>query len=157
EKQFFSPLAPCHGLIKTLPSAGARAENFWRNNIIMNSSLGLKSLRSLALMSLVAVMAPVLILRAASPQDAGSSPSKDPINSKSGKRKEKEQEKKKDKSKTDGEGDVSRAPVITSAAADVASMETVTATVETDPIPNGGDAADDPAIWVNPQDPAQST
>ena len=30
------------------------------------------------------------------------------------------------------------------------------ATVETDPVPNGGDAADDPAIWVNPNDPAQS-
>jgi 3-phytase len=37
-----------------------------------------------------------------------------------------------------------------------ASLETVTATIETDPVPNGGDAADDPAIWVNPSDPAQS-
>jgi 3-phytase len=36
-------------------------------------------------------------------------------------------------------------------------MELVHATVETDPVPHGGDAADDPAIWVNPSDPAQST
>jgi 3-phytase len=123
----------------------------------MNLSLGLKSLRSLALMPLVAVMAPVLILRAASAQDGGSSAPKDQINSKSGKHKEKEQEKKKDKSKTDDEGDLSRAPAIMSGAAAGVSMETVTATVETEPVPDGGDAADDPAIWVNPRDPAQST
>lgn len=30
------------------------------------------------------------------------------------------------------------------------------AIVETDPVPNGGDAADDPAIWVHPTDPGQS-
>jgi 3-phytase len=34
---------------------------------------------------------------------------------------------------------------------------TVRATFETDPVPNGGDAADDPAIWVHPEDPARST
>jgi 3-phytase len=34
---------------------------------------------------------------------------------------------------------------------------TVQATVETDPVPSGGDAADDPAIWVHPEDPARST
>jgi 3-phytase len=28
---------------------------------------------------------------------------------------------------------------------------------ETDPVPHGGDAADDPAIWVNPRDPGAST
>lgn len=33
----------------------------------------------------------------------------------------------------------------------------VQATVETDPVPSGGDAADDPAIWVHPEDPARST
>ena len=33
----------------------------------------------------------------------------------------------------------------------------VTASVETDPVPSGGDAADDPAIWVHPTDPAKST
>jgi 3-phytase len=32
----------------------------------------------------------------------------------------------------------------------------VTAAVETDPVPNDGDAADDPAIWVHPKDPAKS-
>ncbi len=34
---------------------------------------------------------------------------------------------------------------------------TVYATVETVPVPNSGDAADDPAIWRNPADPAAST
>jgi 3-phytase len=32
----------------------------------------------------------------------------------------------------------------------------VSATVETDPVPHDGDAADDPAIWVHPRDPALS-
>ncbi len=31
------------------------------------------------------------------------------------------------------------------------------ASVETEPIPHSGDAADDPAIWINPADPSQST
>ncbi len=35
-------------------------------------------------------------------------------------------------------------------------MATVQATAETDPVDRGGDAADDPAIWVNPVDPAAS-
>jgi 3-phytase len=33
----------------------------------------------------------------------------------------------------------------------------VQATMETTPVANDGDAADDPAIWVHPTDPAQST
>ena len=33
----------------------------------------------------------------------------------------------------------------------------VSATVETDPVPSSGDAADDPAIWLHPTDPALST
>ncbi len=33
----------------------------------------------------------------------------------------------------------------------------VVPTVETDPVPNAGDAADDPAIWIHPSDPALST
>jgi 3-phytase len=33
----------------------------------------------------------------------------------------------------------------------------VTATVESDPMPSSGDAADDPAIWVHPDDPSLST
>lgn len=32
----------------------------------------------------------------------------------------------------------------------------VVAVVETAPVPSAGDAADDPAIWVNPHDPAES-
>ncbi len=33
----------------------------------------------------------------------------------------------------------------------------VRSTVETDPVPHDGDAADDPAIWVHPDDPSRST
>jgi myo-inositol-hexaphosphate 3-phosphohydrolase len=33
----------------------------------------------------------------------------------------------------------------------------VAATMETDPVSSGGDAADDPAIWIHPTDPALST
>ena len=33
----------------------------------------------------------------------------------------------------------------------------VVATVETDPVPHSGDAADDPAIWVHPTNPSRST
>ncbi|MDH4031470.1 MAG: phytase, partial [Chromatiales bacterium] len=33
----------------------------------------------------------------------------------------------------------------------------VTATLETEPVPSGGDAADDPAIWIHPTDPGLST
>jgi 3-phytase len=33
----------------------------------------------------------------------------------------------------------------------------VTASAETDPVPNTGDAADDPAVWIHPSDPARST
>ena len=35
-------------------------------------------------------------------------------------------------------------------------MVSVPATAETPPVEDGGDAADDPAIWVNPADPAKS-
>lgn len=52
----------------------------------------------------------------------------------------------------------SSAKTITAPAAATAdALESVTATVETDPVPSGGDAADDPAIWIHPTDPAQST
>jgi 3-phytase len=33
---------------------------------------------------------------------------------------------------------------------------TLSATVETVPVPHAGDAADDPAIWINPADPSHS-
>ena len=36
-------------------------------------------------------------------------------------------------------------------------LEIVHATVETEPVPHGGDAADDPAIWIHPTDPSLST
>ncbi|HEY7183745.1 MAG TPA: phytase, partial [Blastocatellia bacterium] len=118
----------------------------------MSSSLGLKSIRSLALMSVVAVMALGLNLRAASAQSGESGAPNGKSNDKSEKQKGKE--KKKDKSKSGAEA---RELVITSAASSAAAMETIAATAETDPVPNGGDAADDPAIWVNPGDPALST
>jgi 3-phytase len=34
--------------------------------------------------------------------------------------------------------------------------EEVSATVETEPVPHDGDAADDPAVWVDPTDPSMS-
>ncbi|RZJ80122.1 MAG: phytase, partial [Brevundimonas sp.] len=42
------------------------------------------------------------------------------------------------------------------AAAAAPSVPTVVATVETVPVASAGDAADDPAIWANPADPAAS-
>src|SRR5829696_5379059 len=36
-------------------------------------------------------------------------------------------------------------------------QHTVVPTVETTPVSHSGDAADDPAIWINPSDPARST
>ncbi len=36
-------------------------------------------------------------------------------------------------------------------------VKSVVAVVETEPVPNEGDAADDPAIWIHPTNPAQST
>ncbi|MBF8284011.1 MAG: 3-phytase, partial [Anaerolineales bacterium] len=35
--------------------------------------------------------------------------------------------------------------------------QVITATIETAPVPSTGDAADDPAIWIHPTDPSQST
>jgi len=43
------------------------------------------------------------------------------------------------------------------AAAGAEATAPVMATVETVPVPDGGDAADDPAIWINPKNPAEST
>ena len=105
----------------------------------------------------VAGMASGMVMRSATAQVGESGAPKDQINNKSATDKKKEQEKKKSKSKSDDvDEDVSRAPVFASAPAGI-TMETITATIETDPVPTGGDAADDPAIWVHPSDPAQST
>ncbi len=116
----------------------------------MNSSLGSKLIKSLVLTLVVAVLAFALTLRAASaqPGDSGAP------NDKSDDKLEKQNDK--DKSKSGAESVEAQEPVVKSAASTAASLETVSATVETDPVPNGGDAADDPAIWVNPIDPAQS-
>jgi 3-phytase len=119
----------------------------------MNSSLGLKSIKSLVLTPAVAVLALILVAATVSAQlpNPGSPGAKS--DEKSEKKKDKE---KKEKSKTGAESAEAQAPVVTPAALTAASLETVMATVETDPVPNGGDAADDPAIWVNLNDPAQS-
>jgi 3-phytase len=65
-----------------------------------------------------------------------------------------DKELKKSSSKSESKTDVNRSPTVTLTAE---AIETVTATVETDPVPHSGDAADDPAIWINPADPAKST
>ena len=53
---------------------------------------------------------------------------------------------------------VAFAPLISSAAIPAPSMSvTVTAAVETQPVPHGGDAADDAAIWLDPTNPDRST
>ena len=114
----------------------------------MNSILGLKSIKSLVLTPVVAFLAFALIGATVLAQTGNPGASSDKSNDKS--------EKKKENSKSDAEGAGSRALAVTPAALSAAALETVMATVETDPVPNGGDAADDPAIWVNPNDPAQS-
>src|SRR4030095_12774528 len=119
----------------------------------MNSSLGLKSIKSLVLTSAVAILALVLIASNASAQLSNSGAPKDKSGDKSEKKKDKE--KKNEKSKSGGERAEAQQPVVAPAAL-TATLETVVATIETDPVPNGGDAADDPAIWVNPNDSAQS-
>jgi 3-phytase len=114
----------------------------------MNSILGLKSIKSLVLTPLVAFLAFALIGATVLAQTGNPGASSDKSIDKT--------EKKKEKSKSEAESAGSRALVVTPAALAAAALETVMATVETDPVPNGGDAADDPAIWVNPNDPAQS-
>jgi 3-phytase len=115
----------------------------------MNSILGLKSIKSLVLTPVVAFLAFALIGATVLAQTSNPGAPSD----KSENKKDKE---KNEKSKSDAESAGSRALVVTPAALTAAALEAVTATVETDPVPNGGDAADDPAIWVNPNDPAQS-
>src|SRR5262245_14961494 len=115
----------------------------------MNSILGLKSIKSLVLTPFVAFFVFALIGATVLAQTGNPGASSE----KSENKKEKE---KKEKSKSDAESAGSRGLAVTPAALSAAALETVLATVETDPVPNGGDAADDPAIWVNPSDPAQS-
>jgi 3-phytase len=47
-------------------------------------------------------------------------------------------------------------PVVSSLAGDEMTRLTPAARVQTEPVPSNGDAADDPAIWIHPTDPAQS-
>ncbi|HEV2950851.1 MAG TPA: phytase, partial [Actinomycetota bacterium] len=57
----------------------------------------------------------------------------------------------------DGTTDSEPDPRCTTARVSVTVVDVVGATVETDPVAHGGDAADDAAIWVHPTDPALST
>ncbi len=77
-------------------------------------------------------------------------------NEKEAKRAEKAlKESKKSESKSSSKS--SSAPALPGAAASTEGLEAIYATVETDPVPSGGDAADDPAIWIHPTDPTLST
>ncbi|MDX2044997.1 MAG: phytase [Acidobacteriota bacterium] len=69
----------------------------------------------------------------------------------------KEAKKAESKSLTKASARPSTAPAPPAGAASVAGLEAIYATVETEPVPSGGDAADDPAIWIHPTDPSQST
>lgn len=59
---------------------------------------------------------------------------------------------KSDSKKVDTDANRGEAPV-----AMAGDLEIVHAAIETEPVPHSGDAADDPAIWVHPSDPTQST
>src|SRR5215213_1173639 len=48
-------------------------------------------------------------------------------------------------------------PLCNTATVSMTVVRRVVPTVETAPVPHSGDAADDPAIWINPSDPARST
>ena len=66
-------------------------------------------------------------------------------------------DKKSEKLAKESEKSKSSSRPTTAPAVSTEGLEAIHATVETDPVPNGGDAADDPAIWINPADPTQST
>lgn len=55
------------------------------------------------------------------------------------------------------EGTSTRPPAADKEAPTVQSGDPISATVETDPMPHSGDAADDPAVWVHPTDRSLST
>ncbi len=54
------------------------------------------------------------------------------------------------------EPEAKQSSAVKPAASASAAMLSISATVETEPVPSTGDAADDPAIWINPKDPAES-
>lgn len=114
----------------------------------MNSSLGLKSIK---ITLVAAVLAFAMIAATVSAQLSNSGALNDKSEGKLEKKKDK-----KEKLKSGAEGAEAQGSVVAPAPSAAAPLETVIATVETDPVPNGGDAADDPAIWINPNDPAQS-
>ena len=144
----------------------------------MNSSLGLKSLKSLLLALLVGVLAYALVSMTASAKlgyfgASDKSEKKEDQKKKKSKsdddddddddkdEKDKKQEKEANAAKKSESKPVSKDAEVKNSASALAPamndpMEKVTATVETDPVPNGGDAADDPTIWIHPTDPAQS-
>jgi 3-phytase len=120
----------------------------------MIPSLGLRSIKSSALALFVVVLAFGLISTAASARFGDSNATYGASDDQSEKQKDKE--KKKKKSQSGDESAEAPGSIVAPAASAAAPLESVSPTVETDPVPNSGDAADDPAIWVNPNDPAQS-
>ncbi|QQS46686.1 MAG: phytase [Acidobacteriota bacterium] len=69
-------------------------------------------------------------------------------------KKKKEKSDKKEKKQKNSSDEGNRPP---SVSLSIEAIEAVNATIETDPVPNSGDAADDPAIWINKADPEKST
>jgi 3-phytase len=122
-----------------------------------------KSYVSLALILLLGVFAGVSLA-----QDDFSTDEKSKKEKKSDDKKSKgdtEQEEAKSAKKSDKKADkqsksenTPAASAPTAASSDPAGkgIESVVATIETQPVPNSGDAADDPAIWVHPEDPSKS-
>src|SRR5262249_34922623 len=145
----------------------------------MSLGLGLKSIKSLLLTLVVAVVAFSLVAATAPARFSHSDIYNDKTDDKADKKKDKKKEKsksdegdnvqdkksakeenvadeaKKVESNSDSKNSKAKRPAGPSAAAMAGALETVTATVETDPVPHGGDAADDPAIWINPKDAAK--
>src|SRR5262245_1879694 len=150
----------------------------------MSLGLGLKSIKRLLLTLAVAVVAFSLVAATTPARFSYSNISNHKSGDKSDQKKDKKKEKsksddgdndqankdkksakeenvadatKKTESSSSSKNSKAKRPTGPSAAAMAGALETVTATVETDPVPHGGDAADDPAIWINPNDAAKST
>jgi 3-phytase len=121
--------------------------------------VGLNSIQGRYLSGITSILALVLFAVASmEPQSILASPMQLEV---SDKPEQKESSKKKESKQSKPSSSKNAAPTaaLTANAVDPngSPIENLHATVETDPVPNANDAADDPAIWVNPSDPAQST
>ncbi|MCI0336214.1 MAG: phytase [Acidobacteria bacterium] len=129
----------------------------------MNESFGLRRKVREHNKGLFILLALILTMALGSDNSSAEFSAKPEIQSSKKDEKDKKSEKKKSKSNDDDKSKEietssktkkNSPPTVTLT---VDAIESVTATVETDPVPNNGDAADDPAIWVHPEDPASST